>query len=264
MNFNYFFAIIFTFFIISSNFQAFAKPIKVLFIGNSFTHMNRFPDMVSEIAKEQGDTIITAYSAFDSYTLEQHYSHSETLEKIKSDCWDYVVLQEQSQRPAMDSLTFYNKTFFYVNAFVDLIYEHNPESQILLFLTWGRKYGDKELCAKFQWTCTYEDMQQMLARRYFYLGSKLALLVVPCGLAWLDFAPNNPQHFDLFAEDNRHPNAAGSYLNACIFYSAITNKSAVGTKYNPAGIEHNVLLELQKVAYNTVKKYIYNFIEPFN
>ena len=234
----------------------FAKPIKVLFIGNSFTHMHNFPNMVAEIAKEQGDTIITDYSAFDNYTLEKHYFNTETLEKIQNNCWDYIVLQEQSQRPVMDSLIFYSKTFFYMNAFVELIYELNPETQLLLFLTWGRKYGDEELCSKFQWTCRYEDMQQMLAKRYFYLGSKLALPVVPCGLAWLNFAPNNPNHFDLFINDNKHSNKVGSYLNACLFYTAITNKSPVGTKYNPANIADDILLELQQVAYNITKKYI--------
>lgn len=237
-----------------------AEQIRVLFIGNSYTHMNNFPEIVANIGAEKGDMIYSDYSAIDNYTLEKHFSHSQTIEKIKEGCWDYVILQEQSQRPVMDSATFHDKTEHYANELTNLIYAYNPSAQPILFLTWGRKLGDKELCKRFKWTCSYKEMQQMLIHRYNLLGSKLALPVAPCGIAWEHFAPNSPFHIDLFYSDNKHPNKVGSFLNACIFYTVITGKTSVGIKYNPANLNAKELYEIQTIAYKTVKKYLPTFL----
>ena len=246
---------VFGFSIFFSNATA-AKQIKILFIGNSFTHMNNFSEMVVHIGAERGDLIYSDYSAIDNYTLEKHCSHKPTIEKIKEGCWDYVVLQEQSQRPVMDTATFYSKTYRYAKELTDLIYIHNPYSQPILFLTWGRKFGDSDLCKKFDWTCSYEKMQQMLNWRYNYLGSKLAIPVAPCGIAWAHFALTNPLRIDLFSDDNKHSNEVGSYLNACIFYTVITGKSPIGIRYNPTTLSEEDLLAIQTVAYHTVEKYL--------
>ena len=237
-----------------------AKQIKILFIGNSFTQMNNFSEMIANIGKENGVSIFTDFSAIDSYTLEKHFSNNQTIEKIKEGCWNFVVLQEQSQRPVMDSATFYGKTYHFAKLLTELIFTYNPEAQPILFLTWGRKFGDNKLCKKFNWTCTFEEMQKMLNHRYNLLGSKLALPVAPCGIAWEHFAPNSPFHIDLFYSDNKHPNKVGSFLNACIFYTVITGKTSVGIKYNPANLNAKELYEIQTIAYKTVKKYLPTFL----
>ena len=64
-----------------SNYNLYADSFKILFIGNSFTHMNNFPMMFKELAATSGDTLEVDYSAVDSYTLEKHSKYSETLEK---------------------------------------------------------------------------------------------------------------------------------------------------------------------------------------
>lgn len=208
--------------------------------------------MVVNIAEENGDTVYADFAAIDSYTLEKHYGDKNTLDKINSYCWDYVVLQEQSQRPVMDSAIFYGKTLKYADALATVIYNNNEETQILLFETWARKYGDSELCSRFKWTCTFEDMQNMLIYRYELLGNAMALPVVPCGKAWFYFAPNSSEHIDLYYPDNKHPNEVGSYLNACIFYTYLTNHSPIGTSYNPAFLTSEELLKIQEVAYKVV------------
>jgi len=238
-----------------------AEQIRVLFIGNSYTHMNNFPEIVANIGAEKGDMIYSDYSAINNYTLEKHFSHSQTIEKIKEGCWDYVILQEQSQRPVMDSATFHDKTEHYANELTNLIYAYNPSAQPILFLTWGRKLGDKELCKRFKWTCSYKEMQKMLIHRYNLLGSKLALPVAPCGIAWEHFETNLLNHINLFHKDNSHPNEVGSYLNACIFYTVITGNSPVGTFYNPANLNEKDLQEIQAVAYKTIEMYLPMFLK---
>jgi hypothetical protein len=230
-----------------------ATNISILFIGNSFTKMNNFYQMVSDIGAQLGDTIYTEFSAFDSWTLEKHFFTQETIDKINSQCWDYIILQEQSQLPAMDITTFNNKTLCYAEKILEIIYNNNSETTPLLFMTWGRKYGDKELCQKLSYTCTYEGMQDTLINRYYLLGDILGINVVPCGIAWKYFSSNSPNHINLFYEDDKHSNEIGSYLNALCFYSAITGKSAEGTIYNLTNVSVSEVSILQKIAFETIK-----------
>lgn len=234
-----------------------AHTTRILFIGNSFTHMHNFTTMVSELASFSNDTIITEQSAFDSHTLEKHSTTEETLQKIALNCWDYVVLQEQSQRPAMDETTFKEKTLFFANKLDSIIHFHNPNAQTLLFMTWGRKFGDRELYKKFPYCSSYSGMQDKLAERYWLLGSKLAAAVIPCGIAWKYFQEEH--YINLFDEDFKHPNIVGSYLNACMFYSFLTKKTPEGILYNPAGLEKEDLLVLQRKAFQIVKLYFPTF-----
>ncbi len=233
----------------------YADTIRILFIGNSFTHMNEFPMMFEELVAASGNTAVVDYSAVDSYTLEKHSKYQETLEKISYSCWDYVVLQEQSQRPAMDSLTFYNKTLFYADYLDSVIRFYNPDAQVLLFMTWGRKNGDKELCKKYSSSCSYNEMQKIISERYNFLASKLAVSVVPCGLGWSYFQ-NEKKDINLYDEDEKHSNIIGSYLNACVFYSVLFNKSPEGEQYNPANLSNEELLVIQAQAYLVAKKTI--------
>jgi len=248
--------ILFLIFIINLNTYNFcyAEKMKVLFIGNSFTHMNNFTEMVSTLADYTMDTIITDKSAFDSYTLEKHSSNEETINKIKLGCWNYVVLQEQSQRPVMDSTTFYNRTLFYAKYLDSLIHSYNPDARTLLFMTWGRKFGDNSLCKQYPLCCTYSGMQDLLIKRYNLLGCKLAVPVIPCGIAWKYFQEEH--YINLYYADNKHPNVTGSYLNACMFYSTLLKKSPEGIKYNPANISDDELYLIQHRAYITSRLFL--------
>jgi hypothetical protein len=232
-----------------------ATNISVLFIGNSFTSMNDFSQMVSEIALEMNDTIYTDFAAIDSYTLEKHFYNQETINKINERNWDYVVLQEQSQRPVLDTNSFNNKTLFYADKLLNIIYKNNPCTQPLLFMTWGRKYGDSELCAKYNYTCNYSDMQDKLIERYFLLGDILNVAVVPCGIGWKYFNTDPYNYIDLFYPDNSHPNEVGSFLNALMFYCAITESSAIESKYNPANLTEDELLIMQQIVFEIVQQY---------
>lgn len=239
---------------ISINNISYSNTMKVLFIGNSFTHMNNFTGMVSTLAAYTSDTIITDKSAFDSYTLEKHSECEETINKIQLGCWDYVVLQEQSQRPVMDSATFYNKTLHYAYFLDSLIHIHNPYAKTLLFMTWGRKYGDETLCKRFPKCCTYSGMQDQLILRYNLLGCKMGVPVIPCGIAWKYF--QEEYYINLYDPDNKHANITGSYLNACIFYASLLRKTPEGISYNPANLSEKDLYKIQRQAYITSRLFL--------
>jgi len=51
----------------------------------------------------------------------------------------------------------------------------------------------------------------------------------------------------LWAWDGTHPSTAGSYLDACMFYAALTGRSPVGNPYT-AGLDPSQARFLQQVA----------------
>jgi hypothetical protein len=79
---------------------AMAQPLRVLFVGNSYTAYNNLASMVSQLALSKGDTM-EAYSVNPGgYTFQLHSTYAPTRALIDSMPWDFVVLQEQSQLPS--------------------------------------------------------------------------------------------------------------------------------------------------------------------
>src|SRR5436190_9520176 len=87
-------------------------PIRVLFVGNSYTGVNDLPGAVKALA--DADTTGPGL-VVDSYTvggakLADHWNGGTAPDKIRDGDWDFVVLQEQSQTP----LHFFGRNDFYV------------------------------------------------------------------------------------------------------------------------------------------------------
>ena len=83
---------------------------KVLFLGNSYTQYNNLPSLVAQSATSTNDVLIHDSNLIGGYSLEQHATNQTSLSKINGNQWDYVVLQDQSQKPAFP--------INYVNTFV--------------------------------------------------------------------------------------------------------------------------------------------------
>ena len=61
---------------------------------------------------------------------------------IKKGGWDVVILQEQSQIPAMDEKTMcYYNTIKGAQTLVNLIHKFNPNAKVQWFMTWGDQGG---------------------------------------------------------------------------------------------------------------------------
>jgi MYXO-CTERM domain-containing protein len=102
-----------------------------------------------------------------------------------------------------------------------------------LYMTWGDRTGD----------ATYPDfpaMQGALETAYASYRDTMRTgglnpYVVPAGVAWrmvyeaeTDPDDTGSMFYRLYASDGQHPSALGSYLTACVMYSALTGLSSVG------------------------------------
>jgi hypothetical protein len=62
----------------------------------------------------------------------------------------------------------------------------------------------------------------------------------------------------LHDKDHSHPNLAGSYLAACVFFAKLLNQSPVGLrseKLNLSKVGDDSIAHLQKVAWETVREF---------
>ena len=111
-----------------------AQPKKILFVGNSYIYVNNLPLVLYNLALSNGDTIIYDSSAPGGYTLLQHTTNATTLSKINAQNWDYVVLQEQSQKPSFPPSQVQAETYPYATQLNDLILATNSQKEYVIEL----------------------------------------------------------------------------------------------------------------------------------
>ena len=229
----------------------YAQSFDVLFIGNSYTYYNNLPEMISNIANDLGDTVNYDQNTPGGTSLYAHSQNQTTINKINQQNWDFVVLQDQSQRPSLSPSYVAASVYPYATQLVNLINSNYICSEPVFYMTWGRKYGDQTNCQSYPPVCTFLGMQERLRDSYLTMGLDNNASVSPVGIAFKN-SISLDSTIDLYTSDNSHPSIYGSYLAACTFYSTIFKKSSVGCSYKPNAINQTDALFLQQVASSTV------------
>jgi hypothetical protein len=196
---------------------------KVLFLGNSYTAVNNLPAIVANIAHNMGDSLAHSENTPGGFTLQGHSTDATSLSYINQGGWDYVVLQEQSQKPSWPISQVISSVFPYAKTLSSLIVQSSPCAKPLFFMTWGRKNGDSYNCANWPPVCTYNGMDSLLNLRYRMMADSNDAYVSPVGAVWHYIRDTKPG-INLYASDESHPSAAGSYAAACTFYTLIFQK----------------------------------------
>lgn len=195
--------------------QGTETPLRVLFIGNSYTYFNNLPGVLAEFGKSGGGPQIeTDMVVAGGFTLKQHFEGTRAVPKIREGNWDYVVLQEQSTLGRSKYIngkpTINSPETFHEN--VRLLHEEITKSggKTVLMLTWARKSTPQH--------------QATLTNAYMTIGMELGVRVAPVGLVWKEVHERN-KDIELYMEDGSHPTPQGTYLAACVLYTTITGKS---------------------------------------
>ena len=179
--------------------------------------------MVANVALPLGDVLEFDSNTPGGYTLEGHSTNATSLAKIEAGNWDYVILQEQSQRPAFPINQVQSQVFPYAAQLDELIHDANPCAETMFYMTWGRKNGDDSNCDNYPPLCTYEGMDDLLRERYTIMAEDNQASVSPVGAVWRYIRTNHPE-IELYNPDESHPSLAGSYAAACSFYTCIFEK----------------------------------------
>ncbi len=109
-------------------------PLKVLFIGNSYTSVNDLPTMVAGLAEAAGGRKIEVdQHLVGGCTLEKHVKDQKAIDKIRAAKWDVVVLQEHSLRPVIDRQSMHQ----YARLLDAEIKQRGANT--IFYLTWARQ-----------------------------------------------------------------------------------------------------------------------------
>lgn len=204
---------------------------KVLFIGNSYIYTNNLPSVLQQIATSMGDTLIYDENTPGGHTLEAHSTNATTINKIYSQQWDIVVIQEQSQRPAFSPSQVASDTYPYARKLDSMVRNNKSCTETMFFMTWGYKNGDASNCVFYPPICTYDGMQQRLRESYLQMAQNNNAITSPVGAAWKQVRDSFPS-IDLYSPDNSHPSISGTYLAACVFYASIFHKNPILSSFN--------------------------------
>ncbi len=208
-----------------------ADSLKVLFIGNSYTDVNNLPGVIAELAAAGGDYLYYQKSVPGGYTFEQHSVYAPTINLIAQGNWDYVVLQEQSQRPSFSDGQVEAEVYPFARKLDSLIHAYNPCAETIFYMTWGRKNGDAMNCVVWPPVCTYAGMDSMLQLRYTIMADNNQAWLSPVAKVWRHIRDNSPS-IELYNPDESHPSMAGTYAAALSFYALLYHKDPELNNYN--------------------------------
>jgi hypothetical protein len=220
-----------------------APGIRVLFVGNSFTFYNDMPHMLHELAAEDpgAPPVFAVARVRGSWTLEGATDDKGFVSLVDEIDWDAVVLQERSWYLAESQDSWMDETYPYADDLRRKIEAGGDPG--FLFETWAYRDGVEK-------RDSYEWMQGRLGDGYDRLGARLGMDVVPVGNAWYAVRKLRPE-LDLYDGDGRHPNRAGSYLTACVFYAQLTGRDPTRSRFT-AGLDPADARFLQETAYAAV------------
>ena len=177
------------------------EPLRILFIGNSYTYYHSMPSMVSALASASGAgrSIHVKDITLPGAKAERVLGLRATKYAISDEKWDYVVLQVMPY-PWVDAPE-------RVSA---MITDMHPAikaagAKAVIFFTWGGKGKPEETA---------------LGASYRELASKLGALFAPVGSAW-EIAQASDPKLRLYEGDGHHPSATGSVLAACVLYRTV-------------------------------------------
>lgn len=205
------------------------EAVSILWIGYSLTKFNDLPTMVSELAQAAGQpSPVQERELPGGFTFERHWTGGRALIKLRSQKWDFVVLQEQSQIPLKNS----DSMFEYATKFDAEIKKQGGET--LLYLPFP--FADAP------------QNQDKLTKLHQDLASQIKARVAPVGIAWAKaLAADKPPI--LYTPDNVHPTRTGSYLAACVFYATIYGKTPEGLPGKIGGVSDEEAMQFQRIAW---------------
>jgi len=211
-----------------------ARPVSVLFVGDSLLLVNDLPRVFAAIAASRGDRVDVVVNATGGgHSTSRHALADDAFrqKKLPSKDWDFAVLQEHSALPIIDVPG--EEIAPHVRALSQLIRENAARTRLVFLETWGFKDGNTENCAYAPVLCTYGSMQDALLQAYSDMARENNGLIAPAGEAWREVRHARPD-VELYGDDH-HPSLQGTYLSACVLYAILFKKKSHGA--DPQGLE---------------------------
>ncbi len=205
-------------------------PLRVLFIGNSYTEMNDLPAVVRALgaATPGADVEVESILAGGSY-LGEHWRRPGTRERIATRRFGAVVLQGQSTETISGPASFLG----YAQQFGDAVGGAGARS--VWFSTWARRADNTFYPRNGFGIRTPEEMSESIESRYRTAADRSLGVLARVGAAWQRALAELPG-VALHAEDGSHPTSEGTLLTACVMLQALTGKTPHVPDPAPLGV----------------------------
>ena len=219
------------------------EEVRILFVGNSYTGGIRKAFSKFVAASPEGSSVKIEYISPGGRNLASHLKNPAIPQKITDGKWDFVVLQDQSQTPAVFPDKFKNAAIG-LDKLIDA-----SGAKTVFYQTWGRRDGDKMNIKRFP---DYKSMQDVLSKNYTSVAKQCDAILAPVGDTWAQVMKVDPNLGKaLYAGDGSHPSAKGAYLASCVFYATIFAKDP-GTIQYDSNIPKQEMATIQRAARETV------------
>lgn len=206
--------------------------IKFLFVGNSTTYFNGTPIKFKGLCQAAGIEVDVDYCTFGSAYLhefadETHERGKKLRTMLKSEKYDYVVLQDAGGAGYSDSEAS-------VETILPLIKENGATP--LLYMRYSSDVDPETRVESF-----YKHYSH-----YSRLSQKFDIKYAPASSSFLKCLEEYPD-IDLYADDDSHHSAEGSYLIACSWLYSYLGVDPRGNTYN-ANLPDATATALQEMA----------------
>lgn len=214
-------------------------PLRVLFVGNSYTYVNDLPGVVDALDEATPAVALEVSSVVvGGATLQDHWVSTGARDSIETGQFDVVVLQGQSVEPITQPDVFQTYAGLLGQAARD------AGGHAVWYATWARREGDAFYT--FGDPATPAEMTAALDAGYVTASGGVEP-VAHVGQAW-ELALTDDPSLVLYADDGSHPSPAGTLLAAFVMFRAVSGVEAVVPDPPPLGIDAAVAAELHSVA----------------
>ena len=218
------------------------ETVNVLMIGNSLTR-NCPMSYLQNIAAEHGYKLHIEYVAYSAECLETYanagkWRGQEVRAKIRSRDWDYIVLQQHTDR----AFACYASTRNAIKKLDKYIKKHAKGAKVFLNCTWPYSYTRSYHGKSY----SYSTQLEKLNSNYERYGRCIGAEVIYSGKAFNRYRKKDGT-YNLYRPDGNHATYAGYYLNACCIFAKLFGQSPYKTSYN-AGLGKKQGYKMQEIA----------------
>lgn len=191
-------------------------PLRILWIGNSFTYFDSAHVKFQSIAEGEGRQVQVNAQLQGGYSFQRHLYRDQTMSAILYNVYDIAILQDMSRNMALYAQAPKRGRYILKDAqeLTDRIHIYSPNAHIYLEQTWA--FPDDNF-GRFG---SYEAFDKLLQQGTAKVAKGIKAKVSPIGEAFKVCRTTHPE-IELYTPDLKHPSAYGAYLKACVTYVAL-------------------------------------------